>query len=110
MEKARKSGKTHAEIGYNNKSIVLHELIGLKVRVKDSKDSSRIGISGIVCDETKGTVSIKNGSSISMVPKLGSVFVFREGRKAYVVEGKEINFRPHERVSKGFKFYKARSV
>jgi ribonuclease P protein subunit POP4 len=96
--------------GYDNKSIVLQELIGLKVTVKRSSDSSRIGLKGTVIDETKFTLRVKNGQKITTVPKLGTVFSFRAGRKSFIVEGKEINFRPHERISKGLKFYKARSV
>ncbi|MCL4404518.1 MAG: ribonuclease P protein subunit [Candidatus Marsarchaeota archaeon] len=98
------------ETGYDNKSIVLQELIGLKVRVKGSKDFQRVGLRGTVIDETKGTLTIKKGDSSIIVPKLGTVFVFYVGRKSYVVDGKEINFRPHERISKAFKFYKARNV
>ena len=34
--------------GYNNKNIVLHELIGLDAEVIDCKDGSQIGIEGRV--------------------------------------------------------------
>lgn len=96
--------------GYNNKSIVLQELIGLKVSVKNSRDPSRIGLKGTVIDETKATLKVKNDQKTVTVPKLGTVFSFRAGRKSFIVDGKEINFRPHERISKGLKFYKARNV
>ena len=110
MRSPKKSPGHALEPEYNNKNIVLQELIGLRVSVKSSNDSGRIGISGIVLDETKSTLLIKKSDKTVRVPKIGTVFAFRSGRKSFVVDGKEINFRPHERISKGLKFYKARSV
>jgi ribonuclease P protein subunit POP4 len=104
------SAERPSEPEYSNKNIVLQELIGLRVSVKSSNDSCRKGISGIVIDETKSTLVIEKSDKTVRVPKLGTVFSFKCGRKSFIVDGKEINFRPHERISKGLKFYKARSV
>ncbi len=93
---------------YNNRNIVLHELIGLKVRVMESQDRSRKGINGVVVDETKNTLVIDTASGRKIVPKLTSTFKFVYGKRNFTVEGYEINFRPHERLEKGLKFYKRR--
>ncbi len=93
---------------YTNKNIVLHELIGLKVRVKRSKDRKREGTSGIVIDETKHTLLLETDAGRKVVPKSGSEFLFSVNGKNFVVEGREILFRPNERIKKGIKYYKRR--
>ncbi|HUC38986.1 MAG TPA: ribonuclease P protein component 1 [Candidatus Acidoferrum sp.] len=93
---------------YNNKNIVLHELIGLRVEVIKSQDRSRKGIRGSVVDETKNTLVVETSSGKKIVPKLASTFKFVYGKGKFTVEGREINFRPYERLEKSFKFYKKR--
>ncbi len=95
---------------YNNKSIVLHELIGLRVEITKSQDKSRKGIKGIVIDETKNTLVINTPSGKRVVPKLASTFKFVYGKGRFIVEGREINFRPHERLEKSYRFYKRRRM
>ncbi len=95
---------------YNNKNIVLHELIGAQVRVVESNDVAQEGIKGTVADETKNTILIETAQGIKIVVKKTSVFKFSIGRKNFIVEGSEINFRPYERIEKGLKFYKRRRL
>ncbi len=94
----------------DNRAIVLQELIGLRVKIKSSADTQRRGISGVVIDETKHMFLIRTSASTIKVPKSGSTFIFKSGKKSFEVKGKEVEFRPYERISKGIKFYKARSV
>ncbi len=93
---------------YNNKNIVLHELIGLRVRISFSHDASRIGVAGTVVNETKNTLVVDTKHGTERVPKRESTFIFDVGDKSFTVEGSEIAFRPHERLKKGIKFYKRR--
>ncbi len=93
---------------YNNKSIVLHELIGLKVEILKSKDSSMEGIKGLVVNETKNTLLVRTVCGDKRVPKITSTFKFLFGRNKFTVNGEEICFRPHERLEKSFKFYRRR--
>ena len=95
---------------YNNKTIVLHELIGLGVKVVKSRDSSQVGIHGTVIDETKNTLLIKTAEGKKIVAKDISTFAFRHGRDSFVVDGNEINFRSWERIEKSLKFYKRRRL
>jgi ribonuclease P protein subunit POP4 len=94
----------------NNKTIVLHELIGLDCRIMKSSDPSQKGISGRVIDETKNTLILETPQGIKRVVKKISLFRFRSGKESFLVEGEEINFRSHERIEKALKFYKKRKL
>ncbi|VVB76800.1 Ribonuclease P protein component 1 [uncultured archaeon] len=98
---------------YSNKNIVLNELIGLRAKVVKSSDPKQEGLDGTIIDETKNTLLIETGSGVKRLVKASSTFKFylgnRKGR-SFVVEGKEINFRPHERIEKSMKFYKRRKL
>ncbi len=93
---------------YDNKNIVLNELIGLKVKVLRSLDKKQSGIKGVVVDETKNTLLIETENGRKRVVKKISVFRFYPGRKSYRVDGNEINFRPQDRIEKAIKFYRIR--
>ncbi len=95
---------------YNNRNIVLHELIGLRVRVIESRDSSQKGISGIVTCETKNTLAILTGSGERTIDKKISRFKFISNKIGFIVDGKEILFRSSERTEKGIKYYRRRHL
>jgi ribonuclease P protein subunit POP4 len=95
---------------YNNKTIVLHELIGLKVEVFRSNDSSMEKMKGIVIDETKNTFLVRTPLGDKRIPKSTSTFKFLFGRNKFIINGEEICFRPYERLEKSFKFYKRRRI
>jgi ribonuclease P protein subunit POP4 len=93
---------------YSNKNIVLHELIGLKVKILKASDKKQSGSEGIVVDETRHTLLVKRGASVKRIIKKTATFKFYAGNKAFTVDGKEIDFRPEERTERGLKFYKNR--
>ena len=95
---------------YDNKNIVLNEFIGLKVLVLNCIDKNQKGISGVVIEETKNLIKIKSGKDVRSLVKKNTKFRFYYGKKYFDVEGKEINFRPDERIEKGLKYYKRRKV
>ncbi len=92
----------------NNRNIVLHELIGLDVEVIGSKDGSQVGIRGKVVDETKNTLVISARGAQLRISKKISRFKFIADKTIFIVDGKEIAFRPYERLEKGLKYYKKR--
>ncbi len=96
--------------GYNNKNIVMHELVSLEVEVVDSCDRDQIGIRGIVVRETKNTLGIKSESDIKLVPKMISTFIFKKDGRSYKVKGNEICFGSVERTEKAAKFYRKRKA
>ncbi len=93
---------------YNNRNIVINELIGLRVKVIDSLDRKQKGLSGLVIDETKNTLKVFDGKGVRSVIKKTSTFAFSVSKKKYIVRGEEINFRPYDRIEKSLKFYKIR--
>jgi len=95
---------------YNNKNIVISELIGLQVTIAKHKDKKQTGIKGTVVDETKNTLVINTSKGLKKIIKANAVFRFKAGKQSFLVDGKEINYRPVERTEKALKFYKRRSL
>ena len=84
-------------------NLVRHELIGLKVKIDKSSDSSK-GISGKVIDETYNTLKIetKDGKEKTAI-KDNCTFVFTIPDKTKVqVDGKLLISRPEDRIKKKF--------
>ncbi len=88
---------------FNNKNILLCEFINLHVKVINSSDPYQLGIEGIVIDETKNLLIIDTGTEIKKIVKNISVFKFIFKKKSFIVNGKDINYRPHERIEKCIK-------
>jgi ribonuclease P protein subunit POP4 len=95
---------------YNNKNIVLNELIGLRVKVVRCLDKKQKGLEGRVTDETKNTLVVETRNGTKRIAKSSSTFRFYAGGRSFVVKGVEINFRPHERIEKGMKYYRKREL
>lgn len=93
---------------YDNKNIVLGELIGLKAKVIKCLDKKQAGLEGLIIDETKNMFFIETKHGTKKVVKASATFRFYAGRKSYVVRGEEINFRPEDRIEKALKYYKKR--
>lgn len=85
---------------YNNKNILLHEFINLHVKVINSFDTCQSGIEGTVVDETKNLLIVETKIGIRRIVKSVSVFEFTAGKKSFIVNGKDINHRPYERIEK----------
>ncbi len=95
---------------YSNRNIVLAELIGLRARIIRSADSRQKGIVGNVIDETKNTIVMETAEGKRSFIKGISRFRFYTPDGAFDVEGREINFRPDERIEKAVKYYKRRDA
>ncbi len=93
---------------YSNRNIVLAELIGLKAKVVWSLDKGQKGASGRIIDETKNTIIMETNEGKRSFVKRISRFRFYTPDGAFDVEGKEIGFRPDERIEKAMKYYKRR--
>jgi ribonuclease P protein subunit POP4 len=81
-------------------NFVRHELIGLKVNVKKSKNVSQEKISGIVIDETKNMLIIEYKGREVMIPKKNTLFEFEIGEKKIEIDGNLLIGRPEDRLKK----------
>lgn len=79
-------------------NIMAHEMIGLSVRVAESTDRARLGITGRVVDETKNVFVIENEGREVKVPKAEAVFEFGFGDEKVFVKGKKILYSPEQRT------------
>ena len=91
------SGKHHYTI--TGKVLPIHELIGLSVSVKESKDAKKLGISGMIVDETQRTFVIENANGNEIIlPKNESIFEFTLGDELVSLKGKTLLYTPVERL------------
>lgn len=82
-------------------AIVQSELIGLKAKVVKSSNPSYVGISGVVVDETRNTLVIRQDNRDRVVVKDQAVFQFTLSDGTVMeVEGSVILGRPEDRVKK----------
>lgn len=72
------------------------ELIGKKIKVIESNNSSLVGIEGVVVDETKNIISIEVDGKTKQIVKDLCVFDV-EGK---TIQGKDITKRPEERIKR----------
>jgi ribonuclease P protein subunit POP4 len=81
------------------KNLINHELIGLKAEVIESSNKFQTGISGLVVDESKNTLTIETDKGIKKIQKRGTVIIFQtpDGKKVKV-SGNKIVARPEERI------------
>ncbi len=84
------------------KNLIYSTFIGLPVEIINCSQRSLIGLRGTVIDETMNLIVIEKEDGRSVrIPKVSSVFRFTaESGEKVDVEGKEIDFRPHERPKK----------
>jgi ribonuclease P protein subunit POP4 len=76
------------------------EFIGLEAEVLESTCAEFLGIKGRVVDETKNMLTIEQDGRERKVPKDCCSFKFVDGGKPHIVSGKEIKFRPEDRIKK----------
>jgi ribonuclease P protein subunit POP4 len=82
-------------------NLVRHELIGLPVEVAGGTNSTMVGISGRVIDETRNTFLIETRSGDKRVPKSCNCFIFTlfKGLKVKA-EGSVLVSKPENRINK----------
>jgi len=82
-------------------NLIRHELIGLKVKIKQSKNKSQVGLRGRVIDETYKILKIETNKGEKSIPKDITIFIFTlpNGTKVQV-DGKILIGRPEDRIKK----------
>ena len=85
----------------NAKNLVKHEMIGLRVRVADSRNKQIKGKTGTAIDETRNTLTLMSGSRKKTIPKDVALFrVYLPDGSSVLVDGKRLMGRPEERIRK----------
>lgn len=83
------------------KAVARGELIGLAVRVVDSRDKQLVGLAGTVVDETLRTLVVRRPDGReSRIGKRESAFEFTTPRGPVRVVGAGIEFRSEDRTKK----------
>jgi ribonuclease P protein subunit POP4 len=82
-------------------NLVRHELIGLELEVKESPNSSQIGLKGRVIDETFKIIKIDSKRGEKAIPKEKTTFIFTipDGTRVQV-DGNLLLGRPEDRIKK----------
>jgi ribonuclease P protein subunit POP4 len=83
------------------KDLVLHELIGLEVRVTSSANRQLEGLKGTVIDETRNMLTIETQKGEKKLAKQDCVFSFHLPSGEWVkVKGSLLVARPEDRIKK----------
>lgn len=83
-----------------DESITSDELIGRMVTIIECMDPSWKNQSGIIIDETKHTFLIEIGKKQKRIAKQIATFAFEYHNKVIIVKGKQLVYRPEERIKK----------
>ena len=80
-------------------NILKHELIGLNVKIVNSKNEKIVGIKGKVIDETKNTLIIANSNAKRRIPKDIATFQFKLPDGTFVnLDGSKLIGNPENRL------------
>ncbi|MCD6275981.1 MAG: ribonuclease P protein subunit [Thermoplasmata archaeon] len=82
------------------KNLKMHELIGLYAKVEESTNPNQKGIEGRIVDETYHMLIIETSKGEKKIMKKGAKFRIKLNGKEIVINGDDINYRPHERIKK----------
>lgn len=74
--------------------------LGRKIKVLCSGDSTKIGLKGIVQDETKNMFSIKAKKGIKKIPKEDNIFEIEIEGKMKEIKGNDICYILADRLKK----------
>ncbi len=86
--------------------IIMGELIGRKTRVTESTDPNKKGLKGKIVDETLNTLKIETEKGKEKkIPKETSKFTFTTDNQEIQINGKEILYRPEDRIKKNWRKY-----
>lgn len=77
-------------------NIMVHEMIGLKVRIKSRNLQKKI--EGKIVDETKNMFIVETKNKEIKVPKQKGIFEFFLGDEIAKVDGNKIRYLPEQRI------------
>lgn len=87
-------------------NIYFHEWIGMNARITESVNANEKGLSGIVCDESKNTLTIRVGERSKRIVKSGRMFELGIDERKFNINGNYSGFRPENRIKERRKIEK----
>lgn len=87
-------------------NIYFHEWIGMNARITDSVNPNEKGINGIVCDESKNTLTIMANNGTKKIVKNGRMFELGTDNRKFIINGNYSGFRPENRIKERRKIEK----
>ncbi|RLF42034.1 MAG: ribonuclease P protein subunit [Thermoplasmata archaeon] len=84
----------------NKQRFLRDEFIGLTVKIVESKDPTWLHKSGVILDETKNTFLIDTNGQRKRIAKDIATFEFRFNNERIRVHGRDIAYRPEDRIKK----------
>jgi ribonuclease P protein subunit POP4 len=79
-------------------NIINHELLGMDAQILESKNSSIVGLSGKVIDETKSMIVLQTKRGTKMIAKQHNKWKFTLGDQDFTIDGNMISKRPEDRI------------
>jgi len=79
-------------------NILSHEIVGLKVIIRNSPNSEIIGLNGTVVDETKSMFTIKTGNRFKNIPKKYNTWKFFVDNQEMTISGTMLEKRSFDRL------------
>lgn len=79
-------------------NIVNHELIGLQTSIVESTNSSLVGVTGHILDETKSMFALRTGNGTKMIAKQHNKWKFTLAGQDIIIDGHTISRRPEDRI------------
>ena len=77
--------------------------LGRQLTVVESTDSSLLGRSGLVVDETMRTVAIDEVGSENRITLAKAAIKFQLDDEEFVIDGGQMEIRPEDRINRRFK-------
>jgi ribonuclease P protein subunit POP4 len=82
-------------------NVLVHEIIGLDVKIVESTDPTLQGITGTVVFETKNTISIRTNSSVKQIAKKTAKKIeITTPSGVCFISGSSMTGRPEDRISR----------
>ena len=86
----------------SQENILYHELIGLKITVRDSTDSSLNGLSGKIVSETRNMITIEksDGKSVHVAKEVAKKIELVLDSGVCFISGSSLIGKPEDRIAR----------
>lgn len=82
-------------------NVLVHEIIGLDIKIVESTDPTLNGVSGSIVFETRNTISIRTDSSVKQIAKKAATKIeIRMHSGVCFISGSSLIGRPEDRTSR----------